>query len=157
MSELLTIREASGFLGVSEKTVRRKIRSGHLLSSVQDGKYLINKGNLEVVKNSVQDTRPVDSLVQAQLTVELRALKGILNGLTEENKRLQYEIKETRLQNRDLTAIVHDLAAKMTKLLPAPEEEKAKIELPEPAKENRAEGFWGKITAFLFDDKPVRA
>ena len=125
MNGQLTIKEASGVLGVSEKTIRRKIKGGHLLSSVQDGKHLINKENLEVFQKVSMQAGQVDSGVQAQLTVELRALQGLIRGLTAENQRLQYEVNAAKEESRQLSAIVYDLSGKLTRLLPAPKETKS--------------------------------
>lgn len=145
MEELLTLKEAAGFLNVSEKTIRRKIRGGQLLGNMREGKYLVSKACLEVVKNEVSRGGQVDSPIQAQMTLELRSLRQKLEGLTEENKRLSYEIKQSREEARQLTAVVYDLSSKLIKLLPPPEEERK-------AEQKKTKGFWSRLSASLFGE-----
>lgn len=121
MGELLDIKQASLYLGVSQKTIRRKIKSGQLLSTLTNGKYLIDTAFLDILKKEMSSQSGQVDTVGQQLILEV---KNLVKALVEENKKLQYELREAREETRQLTSIVFDLTDKLQKALPPPKRKK---------------------------------
>lgn len=125
MEKYYTIKQTAEFLRVSEKTVRRKIYAGQILSIVQDKKYLINKDFLEKYKKEMsRSDGHWTKNVQVELAKELGSLKDKIDKVIEENQRLQYEVKNLKDENKDLRAIILQLCERMTKALPPPKDKK---------------------------------
>jgi len=107
MKKFLTIKEASDFLGVSEKTVRRRLKSGQLVGRLE-GKYLIDNRSLRGLKDKMSSrVDRLDNLVQ------LKEFKGQINDLI-------YQVKEAREESRELRSIIYNLAEMLPKALPSP-------------------------------------
>ena len=128
MSEPLTLAQAIESAGVSEKTLRRWIKSGRLTAELIEGpkgrEYRINADDL----NQAQKLSPLKSRSEPQpATVEtsldpsdLATLKALAEAQTAMIDELRHEVRNLAHQNHDLTAQVSQLQDRVIKALPAP-------------------------------------
>ena len=104
-----TIKEAAEALGVSEKTVRRRIRDGVLKAEQIQGKY-----GAEYRITVLEDTQPLDKSLDIEEDATLAKALDIIKALQEENERLaghvgylQAQVYELDSKIRLLTEPVH--------------------------------------------------
>ena len=97
-SNLLTVKQAAEALGVSEQTIKRRIKAGEIraIKTPLPGKdrymLLIDRGELE------QPTQVVD-VVQLQKPLPVAELhKAIVEAITSENAAMRTELQEVRQQ-----------------------------------------------------------
>jgi excisionase family DNA binding protein len=82
-----TIKEASEALGVSEKTVRRRIRDGLLEAEQIQGKH-----GTEYRITVLEDTQPLDKSLDIEEDAALAKALDIIKTLQEENERLAGQV-----------------------------------------------------------------
>ena len=126
--ELLTLTDAVKASGVSEKTLRRWIKSGRLTAELIEGpkgrEYRINADDL----SHAQKVSPLKSrsehhtaTVEASLDPnDLATLKALAEAQTAMIEELRHEVRNLAHQNHDLTAQVSQLQDRVIKALPAP-------------------------------------
>lgn len=109
--DTLSVKEAAAALGVSEQTIKRRIRAGEIKAEKVPlpgaGRYmlLINRASLE------QPTQVLD-VVPVQKPVPVAELQQIItNALTAENAALRHELDEIKKQLLELQGVKQELAA----------------------------------------------
>lgn len=125
--EPLTLAQAVKAYGVSEKTLRRWIKSGRLTAELIEGpkgkEYRILPSELERIKSSPikSPSAPRTATVKASLDPDdLATLKALAEAQTAMIAELRHEVHQLRDQNHDLTAQVSQLQDRVIKALPAP-------------------------------------
>lgn len=126
--ELLTLTDAVKASGVSEKTLRRWIKSGRLTAELIEGpkgrEYRINADDLNQARKltpkkavSEHHTATVEASLDPSDLATLKALAEAQTAMIEE---LRHEVRNLAHQNHDLTAQVSQLQDRVIKALPAP-------------------------------------
>lgn len=113
--QCLTVVKAAERLGVSDKTVRRWIKSGKIEGFIEKGKYLIPRA--EVDKQSAQRGTQSD-LVSPQAAEEISMLRKRIRELEEDRALLHNQIATFNETIEQLRTIIDDLTPKA---LPKPQ------------------------------------
>ncbi len=92
-NEWRTIAELAAELGVSDRTIRRRIDSGEYETKKQGRKILINVDNLDAKGGIMADTVSKDELLDI-LRIQVTDLKGQLQQKDEQIKALQKQLAE---------------------------------------------------------------
>ncbi len=92
-NEWRTIAELAAELGVSDRTIRRRIDSGEYETKKQGRKILINVDNLDAKGGIMADTVSKDELLDI-LRTQVTDLKGQLQQKDEQIKAFQEQLKE---------------------------------------------------------------
>ncbi len=82
-----TIKEAAEVLGVSEKTIRRRIKDGILKAQQVPGKY-----GIEYRITVLEDALPLDKRLDIKENTSLAKALDIIKALQEENERLAGQV-----------------------------------------------------------------
>ena len=101
MIKKLTVREYSDLMGVSESTIKSRIREKKLEAIQENGKYLI----------IVKDAKRIISKEEKVAKAEIRLLKKEIKMLKEANQRQAEELEELqelRTENQRLHNKLHD-------------------------------------------------
>ena len=128
MSDPLTLAQAVKTAGVSEKTLRRWIKSGRLTAELVEGtkgkEYRVNADDLSQAQKLSplkSHSEPQPATVDASLDPsDLATLKALAEGQTAMIEALRLEVRNLADQNHDLTAQVSQLQDRVLKALPAP-------------------------------------
>ena len=124
----MTLAQAIESAGVSEKTLRRWIKSGRLTAELIEGpkgrEYRINADDLNHARKLApikSPSEPQPATVEASLDPsDLATLKALAEGQTVMIEALRLEVRNLADQNHDLTAQVSQLQDRVLKALPAP-------------------------------------
>ena len=126
--EPLSLAQAIESAGVSEKTLRRWIKSGRLTAELIEGpkgrEYRINADDLNQARKvspKKASSAPRTATVEASLDPnDLATLKALAEAQTAMIEELRHEVRNLAHQNHDLTAQVSQLQDRVLKALPAP-------------------------------------
>jgi len=102
-----TIKEAAEVLGISEKTVRRRIKDGTLKAEQTQGKY-----GIEYHITDLKESLPLDKSLDTEGSATLSKALDIIKTLQEENERLAGQVGYLQAQ-------VHELGNKVSLLTEA--------------------------------------
>lgn len=127
--EFLSLAEAIKAAGVSEKTLRRWIKSGRLAAELIEGpkgkEYRINAQDLDQALKATSkkaDSEPQPAAEGTKLdTEDLATLKALAEAQMAMIEELRFEVRNLADQNHDLTAQLSQLQDRVIKALPAPE------------------------------------
>lgn len=96
-----TIKEAAETLGLSEKTVRRRIKDGTLKAEQIQGKY-----GIEYHITDLKEALPLDKYPDAEGNAALSKALDIIKALQQENERLAGQVGYLQAQVYELNSKV---------------------------------------------------
>lgn len=94
MQGYLTVREAAEQLGISEKTVRRRIKNGSLPAELKQGDY----GQQYFIRaDAIETAQAITDVVEVKRVHDVQALSmAVVQALDERNKTLESELATIR-------------------------------------------------------------
>lgn len=101
-----TIKEAAEALGISEKTVRRRIKDGSLEAQQIPGKYGIEYRIIDLKDVRPKDVIPLDKGLDIEVDTALAKALDIIKALQEENERLAGQVGFLQAQVLELDSKV---------------------------------------------------
>jgi excisionase family DNA binding protein len=90
----LTVREAAEQLGISEKTVRRRIKNGSLPAELKQGDY---GQQYFIPADAIETAQAITDVVEVKRVYDVQALSmAVVQALDERNKTLESELATIR-------------------------------------------------------------
>lgn len=119
MQGYLTIKEAAERLGVSDRTVRRRIKDGSLPAKLKMGQY---GQQYFIPVNAIDTAQTITDVVEVKRVHDAQALSlAIVQALEEQNKAFTDELeamkKEVAASRQEITALREELKQRDEKLL----------------------------------------
>lgn len=147
MTEWMTVAEASDILGMSERTLRRRISKGEIESKYENGRRFVrinsvrfdsdNNDNIVTYDMATSDKDTILKWMRKELDIKNELIEKLRNEIAIKNEyiqKLQNELKETRERT---DAIIIKLAEEL--------EAQRLIFEGKQAKGKISESFWRRI------------
>jgi len=96
MDQWVTVKEACGILGMSERTLRRHIQQGKIKSKVTDKRRYVLIGNDDIVDHDQDHVNDIDDHVNVEQSELVQQLRSENEYLRTQVESLQKEMSESR-------------------------------------------------------------